>query len=151
MNLLSVENLSKSYGAKVLFENISFGINKGEKVALIARNGFGKTTLINILKGKEIGDTGKVVMRKDLVISFLEQEPAFDPDKTILETLSESKNKITAVIEEYHQLVEKANTDHSTATLSRLDNSLVASMALPKSCADCSKLSTPGSKEHPDP
>ncbi|HNX08226.1 MAG TPA: ATP-binding cassette domain-containing protein, partial [Bacteroidales bacterium] len=63
MNYLSVENLTKTYGEKILFENISFGIDKGQKVALIARNGTGKTSLLNILAGKEIPDDGKVIMR----------------------------------------------------------------------------------------
>ena len=71
MNLLSVENISKSFGDKDLFHHLFFGIQKGERVALIAKNGSGKTTLLNILKGKEIADEGKVIFRKDINLSIL--------------------------------------------------------------------------------
>jgi ABC transport system ATP-binding/permease protein len=121
MNLLSVENLSKSYGAKTLFDKISFGINRGDKVALIAKNGAGKSTLINIIKGKEIGDSGNVVLRKNLVISFLDQEPDFDENKTVRESLKDIKNRISDVIEQYNLIAEKAITDHSNSTLIKLE------------------------------
>ena len=71
MNLLSVENLSKSYGEKILFDGISFGIAKGEKVALIARNGTGKTTLMRILAGQDNADSGDVTMRKAVSYTHL--------------------------------------------------------------------------------
>ena len=82
MNILSVENLTKSYSEKKLFENISFGISSGEKIALIARNGSGKTTLMRILSGKETPDTGLVTYRKDIHIEYLEQEPYMDSSRT---------------------------------------------------------------------
>ena len=87
MNILSVENLSKSFSDKVLFENISFGIARGEKIALIARNGSGKTTLLRILAGNDVPDSGKVTMRKGIRIDYLEQDPQTDPSKTVLETI----------------------------------------------------------------
>ena len=74
MNLLSVNNLSKAYGDRVLFRNISFGINRGDKVALVAKNGSGKSTLFKILKGVEIADSGDAIFRKDITISFLDQD-----------------------------------------------------------------------------
>jgi len=70
MNLLSINNLSKSYGAKILFNKISFGINYGEKLALVAKNGSGKTTLFKILKGIEIADEGDAIFRKDITVGF---------------------------------------------------------------------------------
>ncbi len=121
MNLLSVENLSKSFGDKVLFENISFGINQNDKVALIAKNGAGKTTLISILKGKEIADSGKVVFRKDLIISFLDQEPVFDESKTIMDTLLNSQNRITKAIKNYESLLEQSHSNPNTSVLEKLD------------------------------
>ena len=75
MNYLSVENISKSFGERVLFENISFGINKDQKIAFIAKNGTGKSTLLNIITGKDFPDSGQVVSRNGLKIAFHEQEP----------------------------------------------------------------------------
>ena len=94
---LQVENISKSYGPKVLFENISFNINEGDKIALIAPNGTGKTSLLSILAGKDSSDRGgEVKFLKDITISFLEQDSVFPPDKTIFEvvqTARRDKNK----------------------------------------------------------
>jgi len=87
MNYLSVENLTKSYGEKLLFEDISFGLDEGQKVALIARNGTGKTTLLNIITGSDIPDSGKVVLRKDLKMAFLSQQPQFDPNLSIFDAI----------------------------------------------------------------
>ena len=81
---LQIENISKSYGPKVLFENIAFNINEGDKVALIAPNGTGKTSLLRILAGKDSSDSGgRILFMKDIRIAFLEQEYAFDPSKSI--------------------------------------------------------------------
>ena len=71
MNLLSVENISKAFGERVILENISFGINKDQKIAFIAKNGTGKTTLLNIMAGKDLPDSGQVVFRKGIHIGFL--------------------------------------------------------------------------------
>lgn len=77
MNYLSVENITKSFGERVLFENISFGISKGQKVALVAKNGTGKTSLLKILTGKDSADSGELAYHKDVQIGFLDQEPDF--------------------------------------------------------------------------
>ena len=123
MNLLSVENLSKSYADKVLFSEISFGIGKGEKIALIARNGAGKTTLINIIKGKEIPDAGTVTFRKGISVSFLEQDPGFDPEKSVMEVLMGTKNPLRDLVDEYHSVLalsEKNPDDHIFTRLNDL-------------------------------
>ena len=73
MNYLSVENISKAYGERVLFENISFGINKDQKIAFIAKNGSGKTTIMNMLNGFDEPDTGQVIVRKEIKMAFLSQ------------------------------------------------------------------------------
>ncbi|MGB5822350.1 MAG: ABC-F family ATP-binding cassette domain-containing protein [Saonia sp.] len=107
MNLLTVENISKSYGELVLFSDLSFGINKNQKIALIAKNGSGKTSILNILSGQDIPDTGQVNSRKGIRISFLEQEPNLDPDLTIEQTIFASDNEILQIISNY----EKALAD----------------------------------------
>ena len=85
---LQVENISKSYGDKVLFDKISFNINEGDKIALIAPNGTGKTSLLSILAGKDSSDRGGCVkFLKDITISFLEQDSNFDPDSTIYDVV----------------------------------------------------------------
>ena len=106
MNLLSVENIAKSYGELVLFENISFGINKDQKIALIAKNGDGKTSILNILSGKDVPDSGLVNYRKGVRVSFLEQEPDLNPDLTIEETIFASDNEVLKVILAYEKALE---------------------------------------------
>ncbi len=82
---LDVQNLTKSFGALLLFENISFSVSEGQKVGLVAKNGMGKSTLLSILTGKEGYDSGSVIYRRDLRVGFLEQSPRFDPDETVLD------------------------------------------------------------------
>lgn len=77
INYLQVENLTKSYGDLVLFDNISFTIGEGQRIALIGRNGSGKTTLLNILAGKDTADSGTITPRRDLRIAYLEQNPEY--------------------------------------------------------------------------
>lgn len=107
MNYLSVEGLSKSYGIKILFENISFGIDKGQKVAFIAKNGTGKSTLLKALAGKESYDAGNIVFRNDIKVGFLAQSPKFSANKTISETIFSSKAKEIQAIKAYEQAVLK--------------------------------------------
>ena len=101
MNYLSVENISKSYGERTLFEGISFGINKDQKVAFVAKNGTGKTSILNILAGRDTSDTGQVIQRKGIHIAYLSQEENFDPSLTIEETIFTTENKILPIIQQY--------------------------------------------------
>ncbi len=115
MNYLLVENLSKSYGEKQLFKNITFGLNRGQKVALIARNGTGKTSLLNIIMGKDIPDDGRVVIRKDIKVSYLSQIPIFDENLTVLEALLTSENDYFVAISNYENaLALMAKEDNAT-------------------------------------
>ncbi|MGZ3863097.1 MAG: ribosomal protection-like ABC-F family protein [Bacteroidia bacterium] len=111
MNYISVENISKAYGDKQLFDNISFGISRGDKIALVAKNGTGKTTLMSILKGKEIPDKGKVSFRKEINIGFLDQEPVFDENMTVIDTLLSAKNKMTDAIKKYNTIMSSENQE----------------------------------------
>jgi len=106
MNLLSVENISKSFGELVLFKDLSFGINKDQKVALIAKNGTGKTSILNIMSGADSPDSGQVNYRKGIRISFLAQEPDLDPNLTVEETIFASDNEVLKVIQKYEKALE---------------------------------------------
>ena len=106
MNLLSVEGISKSYGEKIIFKPISFGINKGQKIALIAKNGSGKTSILNIIAGEDTADQGNVVLRKGTRIAYLAQEPILNPELTIEESILQSENPILKVIAQYNKSLE---------------------------------------------
>ncbi len=106
MNLLSVEQISKSYGDLVLFEDLSFGLNSGQKVALIAKNGSGKTSILNIISGVDVPDTGMVNFRKGIRTSYLAQEPELDEEKTIEESIFDSDNEILEVIHNYEKALK---------------------------------------------
>ena len=100
---LQIENISKSYGPKVLFENIGFNINEGDKIALIAPNGTGKTSLMRILAGKDKSDSGgKIMFLKDIRIAFLEQEYPFDPEKSLFEQIMSSSEEFTRGLDQEH-------------------------------------------------
>ena len=106
MNYLSVENISKAYGERVLFENVSFGINKDQKIALIAKNGAGKSSLLKILIGQDTPDTGQIVSRKGLKIAFLSQEPSLPEDLSIEDYIFQEENPILKVIQQYEHALE---------------------------------------------
>lgn len=103
MNYLTVSNLSKSFGDKLLFENITFFIDKGQKVALIAQNGHGKSTLIKIIQGLEPADSGEVKIHKDIHVGILVQDPVFDKESTVYEAILSSDNPLLKVCLEYEE------------------------------------------------
>jgi len=105
MHYVSAENLSKSYGVKPLFQNISFHISEGDKIALVARNGSGKSTLLKIIAGKETAETGKVWISKDVDVAFFEQEPQLNETATTLDNIFHSGHPVLNTIKEYEALV----------------------------------------------
>ena len=113
MNYLTVENISKAYGERVLFDDLSFGINKDQKIAFVAKNGSGKTSILNIIAGKDVADSGQVVSRKGIEIAYLSQDHDYDNNKTIEETVFSTENKILTVIEQYEKAIE--NPDDAEA------------------------------------
>ncbi|WP_108803534.1 ABC-F family ATP-binding cassette domain-containing protein [Aquimarina sp. Aq107] len=113
MNYVSVENIAKSFGERILFQNISFGINEGQKIGFIAKNGTGKTSLLNIVAGDEEPDNGQVVYRKNLKVAFLPQEPNLDPNLTIEQTIFAADNDTLRVINTYEKALQ--NPDDSEA------------------------------------
>ena len=106
MNLLSVEGISKSYGEKVIFKSLSFGINQGQKIALIAKNGSGKTSILNIIAGEDTPDEGNVVIRKGTRVAYLSQEPNLNSKLTVEESVLRSDNPILKVIADYEKALE---------------------------------------------
>ena len=116
ISFLQVENLSKRFGEQLLFENITFGIGKNQKVALIAKNGMGKSTLLRIIAGKDSADTGTVIFRNDISIGILDQDPELDPENYVFEEVFNSENPTLKLIKTYEQAVK----DNDTSALEEL-------------------------------
>jgi ATP-binding cassette subfamily F protein uup len=113
MNYLSVENISKSFGERTLFDNISFGINKDQKIAFIAKNGSGKTTIMSIINGLDQPDTGQVVLRKGIKMAFLSQDNNLQDELTIEESIFASDNETLKVIEAYEKALENPDDEEA--------------------------------------
>lgn len=112
MNYLTVDNISKSYGELTLFENISFSIHKDQKIAFVAKNGTGKTSILNIISGDDEADSGTITYRNGVVVSFLSQDPKFNDALTVEETIFASDNPILKVILDYeHALLNSEDAD----------------------------------------
>ncbi len=111
MNFLSVENLSKSFGERILFSGVGFGLDQGQKVAIVAKNGSGKTTLLNCLIGKEPYDEGKIVFRKDLRIAFMEQSEDLPQDKTVHDVIYDHDSSKLRLIKAYNEALEKEDEE----------------------------------------
>jgi ATP-binding cassette subfamily F protein uup len=107
MHYVSAEGLSKSFGIKPLFKNISFNIEEGDKIALVARNGSGKSTLLRILAGKDGPDSGKLWVHKDVTVALFEQEPVFQENKTILENIFFHNHPVINANREYELATKK--------------------------------------------
>ena len=120
-SFLQVEGLTKSFGDLVLFRDISFGIAEGERIGLIAKNGSGKTTLLNILTGKEPYDSGAVVFRRDLRVAYLEQDPTYPENLTVLEACFHSGNDVTDLIAEYERVINSKDHSGLDAILQKMD------------------------------
>ena len=119
MNYLSVENISKAYGERILFEDISFGINKDQKVAFVAKNGSGKTSILNIIANLDVPDSGQVVSRKGISIAYLAQKDDINPDLTIEETIFATENKILSIVNQYEKALK--NLDDGDAYQAAFD------------------------------
>ena len=118
MNYLTVENLSKTYGEKLLFHDITFGLEKGQKSALIAKNGTGKSTLLNIIAGLEQPDAGQVVVRKDITVSYLPQMDDFADEVSVLDAIFDSQTPEIQVIREYEICLALMNQANATGEVS---------------------------------
>jgi len=114
MNYLSVENLGKNYGERVLFEGLTFGLSQGDKMALIANNGTGKSSMLKIIAGTDISDEGSVTLRNGIRTGYLSQEPNFDNSLTIEKLITHSQTEITKLIKEYEQALINIETNHNS-------------------------------------
>ena len=114
---LQIENLTKSYGNRILFDSITFGINEGDKIGLIAKNGSGKSTLLKIISGKESADNGKITFKSNLKVGILDQNPVFSSGMSILESCFDNNTKISQAIYQYENaLLNGNNEDINNAT-----------------------------------
>ena len=121
MNLLAVKNLAKNHGERILFEGLSFGLSQGDKVALIANNGTGKSSLLKIVAGIELADGGEVVFRNKSRVSYLPQDAIFNNNLTINELIEGSHNKISSLVLEYENAVELNSKVNSAQNQKNLD------------------------------
>ena len=121
-SILQVENLTKSFGDLVLFENISFGLSEGRRVGLIAKNGSGKSTLLNILSGKEGYDSGTISFRRDIRVGYLEQDPQYPEELTVLEACFHHGNSTVELIKEYERCMETDGHPGLDGILARMDH-----------------------------
>ncbi len=121
MHYVSVEGLTKSYGIKPLFQNISFNIEEGDKIALIARNGSGKSTLLKILSGKETADEGKLWVNKDITVALFEQDPVFIEDKTIIENIFYHDHPVINAIKNFEVATEEGDVQKLTDAIADMD------------------------------
>ncbi len=123
MHYLSAEHISKTYGVKPLFTNISFHISEGDKVALIARNGSGKSTLLKALAGKDTVDEGTIWIHKDVTVALFEQEPEFDEEATVLDNIFHYRHPVAEALRDYERIIsgDKKDADELAAALAKLD------------------------------
>ena len=124
MNYISIDNISKAFSDKLLFENISFGIEKGEKTALVAANGTGKSTMMKILVGKEESDKGSIAYNENIRIGYLEQLPQFNPELTIQDVISTGHTDIMNVIQRYESALLNHVDDNNLTTKKELEDAI---------------------------
>lgn len=119
---LQIENLTKSYGDRILFDSITFGVNEGDKIGIIAKNGTGKSTLLNIISGKEVADSGDITFRSDLRVSILEQMPDFKEGTSVLDCCIHDNSKIANIISKYETAILNGNSDEINHAISLMDS-----------------------------
>ena len=122
MNLLAVENLGKNFGERILFEGLSFGLAQGDKVALIASNGTGKSTMLKIIAGIDNADEGEVIFRNKCKVSYLQQDAIFDDNLTINELINSKHNKISILVTDYEMAVDLHSKENSTQSQKILED-----------------------------
>ncbi len=122
ISYLQIDSLTKSFGDRILFNDISLGIGEGDRIGLIAKNGAGKTTLLNILAGKEDYDQGNIVYRNGLRVGYLPQTPSYPPELTVIQACFQSDNETVRLIAEYEQALQQENQEQLQALLDRMEH-----------------------------
>ena len=122
MNYLSVENLAKNYGERILFEGLTFGLSQGEKMALIANNGTGKSSLLKIIAGTDIADDGSVTIRSGIKIGYLAQEPDFNQSLSIEELINTAHTDVMKLIHDYEDALAEQSENFNEQTQKRLED-----------------------------
>ena len=122
MNYLSVDNLGKNYGERILFEGLNFGLNQGDKMALIANNGTGKSSMIKIIAGKDQQDEGSVTIRKNLKVGYLSQDPDFDFNLTVEELIKTNKSEVSLLIKQYEEALIAQSENDNSQNQNKLEN-----------------------------
>ena len=122
VSYLQIEELTKSYGDRVLFSDVTFGINEGDKVGLIAKNGTGKTTLLRIIAGLEDYDSGKITFHNDLRVGYLEQMPSFFSSKSVIDTCLEGDDPVSCALRNYEHALQGGDTELLTRAIQEMDN-----------------------------
>jgi ABC transport system ATP-binding/permease protein len=150
--LLQAENITKSFGDLVLFENLSLSIHKDQKIAILARNGAGKTTLLNIISGTDTPDSGKITMRNGISLGYLSQTLNLDENKTIFEEIYDSSSEVINIIKEYEEALHSDDKKKLEVAISKMEaanawdhevkiHQMVAQLQLPESGLKISSLS----------
>jgi ATP-binding cassette subfamily F protein uup len=133
MNIISLENVSKSYGVNPLFEGVTFGLDEGEKVGIIGLNGSGKSTLLRIVAGRERPDTGRAVFANDRAVVYLPQNPPFDPDQPVLDVVFTASNETMRLLRDYemacHDLSLRGTDERLLDRVAKLAHQLEATGA----------------------
>src|SRR5690606_2132155 len=111
MHYLSAENISKSYGVKPLFSNITFHISEGDKIALVAKNGSGKSTLLKLIAGKDQPDEGTIRIHKDVTVALFEQEPVFEEALSVAYNIFHYKHPVAEALRDYERILESPVKD----------------------------------------
>ncbi|GAB6180893.1 ABC-F family ATP-binding cassette domain-containing protein [Desulfotomaculum defluvii] len=120
MNLLTVENISKSFGVKNILDDISFGISEGEKVGLVGINGTGKSTLLKVLAGQETIDQGKITMTNNLQVEYLPQDPIFDENATVIQQVFKGQSPVMKLLLEYERTIDRLNSEPNSKELQNI-------------------------------
>lgn len=119
---LQIERLTKSYGDRVLFADVTFGVNEGDKIGIIAKNGTGKTTLLRIIASKEDHDSGNIVFHNDIRIGYLEQVPEFHSSKSVIDTCIEGNDPLSIAVKNYEHALQHSDTEMLTHAIQEMDN-----------------------------